>query len=71
VNRLRLARLRVRYFRSIDDLLLRDLTQFNVFVGRNNVGKTTIFEAIARAQQHLAEQNNNANVLDDRCACRG
>jgi ABC-type taurine transport system ATPase subunit len=39
--------LHIHHFRGLADIELRDLGRFNVLVGRNNSGKTTILEAIA------------------------
>jgi energy-coupling factor transporter ATP-binding protein EcfA2 len=38
--------LRIDAFRGIHDLSLEELGQINLFVGRNNCGKTTVLEAI-------------------------
>jgi len=45
-NKLHIDRLSVKNFRALDDLTLEDLGRVNVFVGRNNAGKTTILDAI-------------------------
>ncbi len=39
--------LRVRNFKSLQDVDLRDLPAFSVFVGRNGTGKTTLFRVFA------------------------
>ena len=38
--------LNISGFRKISKLVLKDLKQFNLIVGRNNVGKTSVLEAI-------------------------
>lgn len=38
--------IKIENFRSITDLEIADLRQFNLIVGKNNVGKSTILEAI-------------------------
>lgn len=38
--------IRIRRFRRFEDLTLRGLTRVNLFVGRNNAGKTSLLEAI-------------------------
>jgi hypothetical protein len=40
-----LSELEIRKFRAFKELYVRDLSQVNLFVGRNNSGKTTILEA--------------------------
>lgn len=40
-----LSDIEIREFRAFKDLAVRDLSQVNLFVGRNNSGKTTILEA--------------------------
>jgi len=42
-----LESLHIHRFRGLVDVELRELGRFNVLVGRNNTGKTTILEAIA------------------------
>ena len=36
----------IKNFRGIDDLEIKDFAPINIFVGKNNVGKTSILEAI-------------------------
>ena len=36
----------IKNFRGIDDLEIKDFASINIFVGKNNVGKTSILEAI-------------------------
>jgi len=38
--------LHIQNFRALEDLELRDLGSVNLLVGRNNIGKTTVLEAI-------------------------
>jgi hypothetical protein len=40
-----LSDIEIRKFRTFKELAVRDLSQVNLFVGRNNSGKTTILEA--------------------------
>jgi len=40
-----LSELEIRKFRTFKELYVRDLSRVNLFVGRNNSGKTTILEA--------------------------
>ncbi len=41
-----LRSLRIRGFRSLDDLSFQDFARINLLVGQNNVGKTSVLEAI-------------------------
>lgn len=41
-----LSSLEVRNFRSLEHIKLNKLSQFNVFIGRNNAGKSTILSAL-------------------------
>lgn len=41
-----IKKVRIKNFKSIDDLTIEFNRQFNVIIGENNIGKTTIFEAI-------------------------
>ena len=43
---LALDSLRIRGFRAFDDLRLPRLGRVNLFVGKNNVGKSSILEAL-------------------------
>ena len=43
------ATLRIRNFRSIKDLQIEGLGQFNLFVGENNCGKSSVLEAFYMA----------------------
>ncbi|MBL7827699.1 MAG: AAA family ATPase, partial [Saprospiraceae bacterium] len=42
-----LTSFRVENFKKFDALELTDIGQFNLFVGDNNVGKTSLLESIA------------------------
>jgi ABC-type branched-subunit amino acid transport system ATPase component len=42
----KLVEFRVKNFRGIEDIALTDLGDFNIFVGKNNSGKSTIMDAI-------------------------
>jgi AAA15 family ATPase/GTPase len=57
-NKLHLDRLSVKNFRALDDLTLEGLGRVNVFVGRNNSGKSTILDAI-----ELLVSSNKFDVL--------
>jgi len=52
--------LHIRNFRGISDLRLNDLSRINVVVGRNNVGKSSVLEAIAIA---VGAVNQDSSVL--------
>ena len=41
-----LKKIRIQKFKSIDDLTINCNDKFNVIIGENNIGKTSIFEAI-------------------------
>jgi len=56
----KLRRLRIKNFRSIHDLTL-DFSNFTVFIGRNNSGKTSILEAIRIVFENL-DQNTVKTV---------
>ena len=42
-----LADLRIQSYRLFDDLAIRGLRRVNLFIGRNNSGKSTVLEAAA------------------------
>lgn len=48
-------------FRGIDHLTINDLSQFNIFVGRNNSGKSTCLEAIALLSSGSSNFKNSFN----------
>lgn len=50
----------IQGFKKFDDLLVEDLGQFNLIVGDNNVGKTTLLEALLI--------NTNVDTLNDSLA---
>ncbi len=50
----------VERYRSIDGLVLEDLGQVNIVVGRNSVGKTSLLESVYL----LACQNDDRGLLD-------
>ncbi|NJE79667.1 AAA family ATPase, partial [Thermococcus sp. GR4] len=52
--------LHIRNFRGISNLRLNDLSRINVVVGRNNVGKSSVLEAIAIA---VGAVNQDSSVL--------
>ena len=58
--------LRISNFRSIKDLQIDGLGQFNLFVGENNCGKTSVLEAaymaVALPQVSLFAMNNGRSV---------
>ena len=43
---MKLVEFRVKNFRGIEEISLSDLGNFNIFVGKNNSGKSTIMDAI-------------------------
>ena len=43
---MRLTRIEVRNFKSIESVELDRLSTFNVLIGRNNVGKSSVFQAL-------------------------
>ena len=45
-DRRHFKRINIRNFRGFDDITLEDVGQFNILLGANNVGKTSILEAI-------------------------
>ncbi|MET0395348.1 MAG: AAA family ATPase [Longimicrobiaceae bacterium] len=45
-DRLMLPSLQIRSYRGIRDLVIPELAQVNLFVGKNNVGKTSLLEAV-------------------------
>lgn len=49
--------IRIKHFRGFDSLTIEGLSQVNVFLGRNNSGKTSILEAI-----FLLSGNTEANL---------
>jgi ABC-type cobalamin/Fe3+-siderophores transport system ATPase subunit len=53
---MRLTALRVRGYRPLEDVSLEALSHFNVLVGRNNAGKSSILRAV----QHLAVAGTGA-----------
>jgi AAA15 family ATPase/GTPase len=57
-SKLHLDRLYVKNFRALDQLTLEGLGRVNVFVGRNNSGKSTILDAI-----ELLVSSNKFDVL--------
>ncbi len=57
-SKLHLDRLYVKNFRALDELTLEGLGRVNVFVGRNNSGKSTILDAI-----ELLVSANKVDVL--------
>ena len=50
---MRLRSLRVQNFRSLEDVSLNGLDQFNVLIGRNNAGKSSVFGAISFVAAHV------------------
>jgi energy-coupling factor transporter ATP-binding protein EcfA2 len=55
-----IALLRLSNFRAFESLTVQDLGQVNLFVGKNNCGKTTVLEAVAL----LATGGSLAALLD-------
>ena len=43
---MRLTELRIRNYKSISDLLITDIENALILVGKNNTGKTAILDAI-------------------------
>lgn len=50
-------RINIQNYRGINDLLIDDLKQINIFVGRNGSGKTSVLEAFSLAARPLARQH--------------
>lgn len=44
---MKLREIRIQYFKSIEDAIVENVGDINIFSGRNNSGKTAIFEALA------------------------
>jgi hypothetical protein len=44
--------IRIQNFRGIEDLEIKDLGRINLLVGANNVGKTSVLEALALLRMH-------------------
>lgn len=59
-----LSSLEIKTFRAFERLRVDDLDRINLFVGRNNSGKTTILEAA----EMLVSEDNVASII--RCAMR-
>lgn len=69
-SKLHLDRLSVKNFRSLNDLTIEGLGRVNVFVGRNNSGKSTILDAIellvaSNKFEVLRKQADKHGELDD------
>lgn len=52
-----ISELKIGHYRGIDDFVLADLGQINVLVGANNIGKTSILEAIGLLSNPLDRPN--------------
>lgn len=64
---MKLVEFRVKNFRGIQDISLTDLGDFNIFVGKNNSGKSTIMDAIQfffRGLQSNIENNHGEEAHD-------
>ena len=62
-----LVRFGVKNFKSINDIEI-DIGSFNIIVGKNNTGKSTILDAI---EIFLKELKSNGDPLDDHVWPRG
>lgn len=60
-----LSSLEVRNFRSLEYIKLDELSQFNVFIGRNNAGKSTILGALQFLAATAFRFEGNYNRPDD------
>ena len=56
----------IKYFRGLKELLVNDLSRVNLIGGRNNVGKTSLLEAL-----FLIHDRNNPQMLLRQFAWRG
>ena len=63
-----LERLRVRNFRGLSDVTIEELGRINLVAGRNNVGKTTLIEALfllaGAGKPHWAINRNLTRIVD-------
>lgn len=57
-----IEQLRIRNFKALQDVELRDLPQVSIFVGRNGTGKTTLFRVFAFLKNCL--RNNVRSALN-------
>jgi len=58
----------VKNFKSLENLVLTDIGPFNIFVGKNNTGKSTILDALEMFLRYLDQQGPQ---LDDHVWTRG
>lgn len=56
----------IKNYRSLEHVKLDNLQHFNVLIGRNNAGKSSVFLALAQIGQVLQGQSMPAEVLTDR-----
>src|SRR5688572_14188561 len=48
-----LSELEIKNYRSLEAVQLEGLTKFNVLIGRNNAGKSSVFGALLRLSDHI------------------
>lgn len=60
-----LAEIEIKHFRNLNELTVRLGAGLNVVVGRNNVGKTNLFEAIRHCLGPVASVGDNLWLADD------
>lgn len=67
-----LRSLAIKNYRSLEEVQLEKLGCFNVLIGRNNAGKSSVFEALAHLAQVMVEEpeNDSHTMLTDQDTTR-
>ena len=52
--------LAVKNYRSLEEVRLEELGYFNVLIGRNNAGKSSIFKALLSGYQNYCAGDNRS-----------
>src|SRR5438132_3174867 len=60
--------LEIKNYRSLKDVKLNNLEQFNVLIGRNNVGKSSVFLALYDLNRILTTGSISSDILTGRDA---
>jgi len=66
---LRLVQLQVEGLKSLVQVLIEDLCNYNVFIGRNNAGKSTILQAVDLLRGLVGSVKNVDDLLCRRPSC--
>jgi len=60
---MRLKEISIKHFKSLYDLPIKDLADINVFIGKNNAGKSNIFESINIFYRNITRTHEELPIL--------